>query len=184
MDEFYVYTHTKIGESIPFYVGKGKGNRAYVKSNRSVWWKRVAAKGYQVRFVVTGVEEHVAHWLETHLVSIYGRRNFGGCLLNHTNGGEGISGWIHSDNTREKLRSAWKRRGPVSEETRNKMSDARRKNVYTFTSPEGINHIVDHPQSFCRERGLNCNALFAVCRGSLPHYKLWRCKRTPINEKR
>ena len=41
-------------------------------------------------------------------------------LTNGTDGGEGISGWKHSAETKRKMSEAAKRRPPISEETREK----------------------------------------------------------------
>ena len=36
--KFYVYTHRRASNGVVFYVGKGHGRRAYVKSHRGKWW--------------------------------------------------------------------------------------------------------------------------------------------------
>ena len=45
-----VYRHLRNNGKV-FYVGKGKGKRPYVKSNRNPYWKNIAENGYTVEIV-------------------------------------------------------------------------------------------------------------------------------------
>ena len=99
MNKFYVYAHYKTGEKdIPFYIGKGFGERAYKKSgkDRNKWWHNIVNKhGREVRLLAENLSENDAFWLETHLIGMFGRADLGnGPLVNLTNGGEGNSGRI------------------------------------------------------------------------------------------
>jgi hypothetical protein len=115
MNEFYVYEHYKPNSSEPFYVGKGRGNRAYQKSGRSTWWHNIVNKhGREVRFVAKRLTELDALWLENICIIGWGRKTAGdGPLVNHTDGGEGMSGWVPTKETRKrwsdqrKGRAAW-----------------------------------------------------------------------------
>lgn len=48
--KFYVYAHLDTHRNI-FYIGKGTGKRAYVKSGRSEAWKILSIKGYSVEIL-------------------------------------------------------------------------------------------------------------------------------------
>ena len=98
----YVYIHRTADTHVPFYVGKGFGNRAFAKF-RSKWWKNVVDKhGYTVEFVETELTDKQACELEIELIRKIGRRDQGmGTLVNLTDGGEGITN--PSAETREKL---------------------------------------------------------------------------------
>ncbi len=44
MNEFYVYIHLNPETNEVFYIGKGKGNRAYSKSSRNEYWNNYISK--------------------------------------------------------------------------------------------------------------------------------------------
>lgn len=121
--EFYTYVHRRNDTGEVFYVGKGSGKRAYDKSARSEYWKRIAAKhGVTVDIVDRFETEQKSFKSEIaliHLFSVSGLR-----LINMTQGGEGCRGAKRSEETKLKMSLAMKARPPhvVSEETRKKMS--------------------------------------------------------------
>lgn len=91
MNNYYVYLHRKATNGEVFYVGKGSGNRAWSKCDRSKFWKDVAGKyGLTVEIYLNNVQEWYAYEVERQLIAYYGRRNTGsGTLVNMTNGGGG-----------------------------------------------------------------------------------------------
>lgn len=105
---FYVYIHRRATDGVPFYVGKGKGLRAWDVDRRTAWWKRVMAKyGHTVEIAQDGLQEWAAFELERDLIALYGRRDLGlGQLLNLTDGGEGASGQIRSEESNQRLRNS------------------------------------------------------------------------------
>lgn len=110
--KFYVYLHRRKSDGEVFYVGKGCGKRAWRKSDRSDWWKRIEGKhGRIVEIVHRGLEEEQAFEKEAELVRFYGRES----LCNLRDGGSG--GCSPSEETRLKM-SAAKLGRKVSEETR------------------------------------------------------------------
>lgn len=135
MDIFYVYGYYKPGDELPFYVGKGKGTRAYVHTNS---WelqqhdhfhnrlRAMLADGIKpiVKIIASELSEQAALNLEIRLIAQYGRLDLGtGCLCNHTDGGDGQSGRILSDEACQRI-SFLKRGTTMSVETRLKMSEA------------------------------------------------------------
>lgn len=137
---FYVYVwHSANGT--PFYVGKGTGKRAREISRRTADFRAVHAEGgCYVEIVDEFILESQAHAYEIELIALYGRRECGGLLVNKTDGGEGSSGFVHSDETRTKLsamrtgtidtdetrekKSAWQRGRTLTEEHRANLSIA------------------------------------------------------------
>jgi hypothetical protein len=97
-EKYYVYAHYKIGEeNIPFYIGKGKNGRAYSKYQRSKHWNNVVEKygGFHVKILCENMSEMNALLVEKQLIGMFGRSDLGnGPLVNHTDGGEGFSGFI------------------------------------------------------------------------------------------
>lgn len=93
----------------PYYVGKGRGNRAYSK-NRKI--TRRPTDPSRIVFVAIGLTEHEAFQEETRLIKQHGRIDLGtGCLRNRTDGGEGQCGVILSEE-RKRYNSEWMKAHP------------------------------------------------------------------------
>ncbi len=93
-----VYIHRKKNNREVFYVGIGNPDRPYQKAPtaRSVVWHRVVKKhGYSVEVIRTGLTRQEACDIEMDFIELIGRRNLGtGTLVNLTDGGEGVTGYI------------------------------------------------------------------------------------------
>ncbi len=126
--EFYTYVW-RDATGTPFYVGKGKGRRAQDTTRRSKVFKEVyVGGGCSVEIVDWFIHESQAHAHEVELIEFYGRRFFGGPLVNMTDGGEGTSGLKHSVEARDKIAAAKIGNNSLlgknhSAETRAKMSE-------------------------------------------------------------
>ena len=119
---FYVYHHTRPDTGQVFYVGKGKGRRAFgIGSGRSEFWRRVVAKsgGVEVDIVARGLTEHEAFHLERKNISAL--RRAGVRLCNLTDGGEGAAGARRSESWKRKMSAAHKGK-EVPQEVRDKIS--------------------------------------------------------------
>lgn len=124
MGEFYVYVHYRNDNNKPFYVGKGKGHRAYVQTGRSEYWQRVASKhGYSIDILFDGLTEREA--LDEEISVIAELRYHGFELTNHTNGGEGASGYKATPEVRAKISAVHKGR-VKSEQERINISNAQK----------------------------------------------------------
>lgn len=108
--QFYVYEHWRMDREECFYVGKGKGRRAYNMKSRTAFHKAIQDKVYrigsavEVRIVASGLTETEAFALECERIALW--RSDGADLANLTDGGEGRAGAIVGAETREKLRKA------------------------------------------------------------------------------
>jgi hypothetical protein len=132
---FYVYEHWRLDRDECFYVGKGKKNRAYSRGGRSSHWGNIVAKlerigsSYEVRLVATDLKESEAFSLEKERI-LFWRDKVD--LCNKTDGGDGVSGLVMSEGSRQKMSAKAKGRpGNItmlgrkhSDETRAKMSAA------------------------------------------------------------
>jgi hypothetical protein len=100
--DFYIYTHSRLSDGQVFYVGKGRGRRARSTSDRSEYWHKTAAKhGYVVEIVECGLQEWYAFEREVELIALH--REKGSPLTNHTDGGEGVSGYMHTDVSKRRM---------------------------------------------------------------------------------
>lgn len=125
MNDFYVYAWLRPNGE-PFYVGKGKGDRDTRAKSHNPYFMNVIAKtsrdGAAVKVVrwqeVLSEEDALA--LEIAYIRLFGRRNIRtGVLVNMTDGGDGASGAIMSDETLRRMRAVQSNRTP---ETLAKMS--------------------------------------------------------------
>ncbi len=92
--DFYVYLHKKKTTGEVFYVGKGCGNRAWVKFNRSVEWQAVVLNcGYYVELVENNIQGWYAYELEAQLIYYYGRADSASGTLVNKRGGVSCDFW-------------------------------------------------------------------------------------------
>jgi len=123
---FYVYVHKDKSNDVPFYVGKGRGKRAYSESRRTrAWSEKVAGlqNGYEVGIVAEDLSEEEAFDLEGDLIGKYGRLiNNTGPLVNKTEGGS-LDGEIIASisfalpRTQEEQREADREATPLKQHT-------------------------------------------------------------------
>ena len=112
MNTYYVYIYFDPND-IPFYIGKGQGPRYEVqrhlgKSNPNRLLKnkirKVGVSNVKIHFLHKDISEEESFYWESYWIKHYGRRDQGkGPLCNLTNGGDGISGYTHTDEAKQKI---------------------------------------------------------------------------------
>lgn len=127
--KYYIYFYLRSKDSAigkagtPYYVGKGKGRRAYSNSRLVP----VPKDKNNIVFILTNLTEEQAFRNEIDFISWYGRVDLNnGILRNLTDGGDGVSGLILSEEQKRKNREA--RKGKTnSEESKRKTRESMEK---------------------------------------------------------
>jgi hypothetical protein len=88
MQKYYVYQYIREDNS-PYYIGKGKDDRAYVKHKRANGSDLRPKDRSKIQIIKHNLTEQEAHNLETELIAKYGKLTEGGLLVNITDGGVG-----------------------------------------------------------------------------------------------
>jgi len=119
---YYTYAYLR-EDKTPYYIGKGKGRRIYLKGKGEVNPPKDKSR---IIFLKQNLTEEEAFKHEIYMIAVFGRKDLGtGILHNRTDGGEGNSGFVPSEETRKKLSEANKGR-TFSEEHKRKLSEARK----------------------------------------------------------
>lgn len=97
---YYVYQHIRPDTGCVFYIGKGTGKRLRQTSNRNIHWKRIVAKagGFESVIVSTFLLESDALKAEIELIAKM--KSDGIKLCNLTIGGDGVSGLVHTQESK------------------------------------------------------------------------------------
>jgi len=192
---FYTYAYLR-EDGTPYYIGKGKGNRAYRKRYRGVKPPKDKSK---ILYLKQNISEEEAFKHEIYMIGVFGRKDLGtGILYNKTNGGDGISGVVFTEEIKRKLSESRKGK-KLSNETKKKLSELHKgrklseehieriketkiknggKYIYEIISPENKIFKTSNLKQFCIKNKLHSSHMSAVSRGKKKHHKRWKVTRT------
>ena len=109
---YYTYAYLR-EDKTPYYLGKGKGNRAYRRRDNGINPPKDKSR---ILILKKNLTEEEAFKHEIYMISVFGRKDLGtGILHNRTDGGDGSSG-----------RTPWNKGKTHSEETKRKMSELKK----------------------------------------------------------
>lgn len=95
---FYTYAYLR-EDGTPYYIGKGKNKRAYERKHNAFVPSR-----NRILFLKKNLTEEEAFKHEIYMISVFGRKDLGtGILYNLTDGGDGPSGYVHSEESRKQM---------------------------------------------------------------------------------
>lgn len=125
---YYVYIYLR-EDNTPYYIGKGKGRRAFSKHDNI----DIPEDKSRILLLETNLSEIGAFALERYYIRWYGKNT----LLNKTDGGDGTSGFTFSIESRRRMSEnrKGKPKSPFTLETRKRMSESRKG---TKQSPETL----------------------------------------------
>jgi hypothetical protein len=166
LNRFYTYAYLR-EDRTPYYIGKGGGNRAYYKNKGEI---RPPKNKSRTIFLKQNLTEEEAFKHEKYMIAVFGRKDLGtGILRNKTDGGEGSSGVVKSEETKRKMSDVNKgennywygKRGEDnphygksrSEETKRKISEAHKGRTHSEKSRRNMSEAhkgkyagKNHPQ--------------------------------------
>jgi hypothetical protein len=122
---FYTYAYLR-EDRTPYYIGKGQTKRIYQKNGKPCG---VPKDKSRIIFLKQNLTEEEAFKHEIYMISVFGRKDLGtGILHNRTNGGDGTSGFIYSEESKRKISESMKGKVPPNKgiphtnETKRKIS--------------------------------------------------------------
>jgi hypothetical protein len=138
MAKFYVYEHWRPDTGKCFYVGKGRGNRAYAMNKRNKYHVAIRAKlegmglSVEIRIIHDGLSEEDAWQLEIAQIAMW--KANGIKLANMSSGGEGPAGRPALRGEKHPFwgKPAFNRGKKASDETRALLSIAAKKREKVF----------------------------------------------------
>ena len=149
---YYTYAHCRNDNGLIFYIGKGKGKRAYINVGRSTAWNDIYnSVGHTVEILAEWPTSEEAHSHETLLIACF--KDIGYILTNKTNGGEGCAGYKQSSESNAKRSASLKGRGhPCSDATKKLLSNLNKGKQGHIHTPEQKKKISDAKKIYWAQR--------------------------------
>ena len=177
---YYTYAYLRENRT-PYYIGKGKGNRAYGRRYKGI---KPPKDKSRILILKKNLTEEEAFRHEVYMIAVLGRKDLGtGILHNRTDGGEGASGTVVSKETKRKIGDAQKGdknhnySKSASPETREKMSKSQRgekhhsSNWWKLTFANGNVIILCGLNTWAKENGYSVGNIHCLYTGKRKKHK-------------
>ena len=176
--EYYTYAYLR-EDGTPYYIGKGKGKRAYKKGKGET---RPPKDKSRIVILKRNLTEEEAFKHEIYMIAVFGRIDLGtGILRNKTDGGDGTSGAVLPPSVREAVSKSNVAR-MYDEKFKKRFLEAcaaakeRDAKTYELISPSNEVYVVKNLKPFAAKMNLCYTALIKVSRGQRSHSKGWKAK--------
>ena len=194
MNNYYTYAYLH-EDGTPYYIGKGKNNRAFRKHSVGTPPKE------RILFLKRNLTEEQAFIHEMYMIYVLGRKDLGtGILENKNAGGNGSSGKIYSQEEKDKIRlhvlgRKWWNNGIENSQSKecpgegwtlgrlvtwdenvrmNNVIKSIRKNTYKLTHENGTVVITNSLRDFCKKISNHDSCkLYRILKGEKKYYKGW-----------
>jgi hypothetical protein len=167
--KYYTYAYLR-EDRTPYYIGKGVGKRIYSKQKNINQPKDKS----RIIFLKQNLTEEEAFKHEKYMIALFGRKDLGtGILRNKTDGGDGTSGRIKTEEEREKIRE--RMLGANNPQYNKKYTEEERKNL--SEKMKGENNPFygkKHTEEFKKSRRGPGNPMYGK---KNPKQSEWMCER-------
>jgi hypothetical protein len=120
--KYYTYAYLR-EDGTPYYIGKGEKNRIFNKSKGEI---KPPKDKSRIIFLKQNLTEEEAFKHEIYMIAVFGRKDLEtGILRNKTNGGDGISGYKHTEETKILISNLHKGKN-LTEDHKKKVGDSLR----------------------------------------------------------
>jgi len=117
--EYYTYAYLR-EDGTPYYIGKGKNRRAFDRKKHTVF----VPSTKRILLLKQNLTEEEAFRHEIYMIGVFGRKDLGtGILHNKTDGGEGSSGYRHTNEYKNTIKQKQLKRWSKEEEKNKIMGD-------------------------------------------------------------
>lgn len=172
-NRFYTYAYLR-EDRTPYYIGKGQTRRSYQQNGKSC---AVPKDKSRIIFLKQNLTEEDAFKHEIYMIAVFGRKDLGtGILHNRTDGGDGMSGYSHSEETKRKLSEIHKGLSHT-EETKRKISKGKKgernylSKLWKITKNTGEEILVWGLYGWGKENNYHHNGLYSVYTGKYKKHK-------------